>query len=106
MFNNCHLFTAKHLRFIFSAIFVLIVGLTVCLSNPALSQTQSQPAKPVIVEDIIPRLDPSTKIDNTEAVLPFGADLFAGTPPTTSVNPDQPVPAGYIYGSGDKLRIR
>lgn len=105
MLYNNDFSTAKRLRTIMSAIIMLTAGLTFCLSNPAQSQIQPPPAKPVVVEDIIPRVDVSQKTDNNDVILPFGADLFSGTPSTT-INPDQPVPAGYIYGSGDKLRIR
>lgn len=104
MLNYRYLLTAKHLRIALSAIVILAAGLTICLSSPA--QSQIPAVKAVVVEDIIPRQDAALKTDGNDAALPFGADLFTGATPTTTVNPEQPVPAGYIYGSGDKLRIR
>jgi polysaccharide biosynthesis/export protein len=42
----------------------------------------------------------------TEALKPFGYDLFAGTPTTFAPATDVPVPADYVVGPGDTLEVQ
>lgn len=42
----------------------------------------------------------------TEALKPFGYDLFAGTPSTFAPASDVPVPADYVVGPGDTLLVQ
>lgn len=71
------------------------------------AESQSPQISPAAVEQTVPRSAEVTKTTGADQVLPaFGADLFAGAPTTTTVNPNQPVPAGYRLGPGDKLRVR
>jgi protein involved in polysaccharide export with SLBB domain len=41
-----------------------------------------------------------------EALRPFGYDLFAGIPTTFAPATDVPVPADYVVGPGDQLRVQ
>lgn len=41
-----------------------------------------------------------------EALQPFGYDLFAGIPSTFAPATDVPVPADYVIGPGDQLRVQ
>lgn len=41
-----------------------------------------------------------------EALKPFGYDLFAGIPSTFAPATDVPVPADYVIGPGDQLRVQ
>lgn len=42
----------------------------------------------------------------TEALQPFGYDLFAGTPSTFAPVTDIPVPAEYVVGPGDTIEVQ
>lgn len=42
----------------------------------------------------------------TEALKPFGYDLFAGTPSTFAPATDVPVPAEYVIGPGDTIQVQ
>jgi len=48
---------------------------------------------------------PLEKVD-TEALEPFGYDLFAGVPSTFAPVSDVPVPAEYVVGPGDRLEVQ
>ncbi len=48
---------------------------------------------------------PLQKVD-TEALKPFGYDLFAGAPSTFAPVSDVPVPAQYVVGPGDRLEVQ
>ncbi len=41
-----------------------------------------------------------------EALKPFGYDLFAGIPTTFAPATDVPVPANYVIGPGDQIRVQ
>jgi polysaccharide export outer membrane protein len=51
------------------------------------------------------KLLPLQKLE-TEALKPFGYDLFAGTPSTFAPVTDIPVPAEYVVGPGDRLEVQ
>lgn len=81
------------------ALFAILISNTCYAQTSAVSQTN-------VVEDIIPR---TTAADNTDIfkTLPlFGADIFDGAQTSNVVNPQQPIPADYVFGPGDKLRVR
>ena len=46
------------------------------------------------------------KPTGTDALQPFGYDLFAGSPSTFAPATDVPVPAEYIIGPGDMLQVQ
>jgi polysaccharide biosynthesis/export protein len=48
---------------------------------------------------------PLQKLD-TEALKPFGYDLFAGTPSTFAPVTDVPVPTEYVVGPGDRIEVQ
>jgi len=48
---------------------------------------------------------PLAKLDS-EALKPFGYDLFAGVPSTFAPVTDVPVPAEYVVGPGDRLEVQ
>jgi polysaccharide export outer membrane protein len=51
------------------------------------------------------KLLPLQKLE-TEALKPFGYDLFAGVPSTFAPVTDAPVPAEYVMGPGDRLEVQ
>ncbi|HET7204449.1 MAG TPA: SLBB domain-containing protein [Steroidobacteraceae bacterium] len=51
------------------------------------------------------KLLPLQKLE-TEALKPFGYDLFAGSPSTFAPVTDVPVPAEYVVGPGDRLEVQ
>jgi len=55
--------------------------------------------------DLTVTLLPLTKLD-TEALKPFGYDLFAGSPTTFAPVIDVPVPAEYVVGPGDRFEVQ
>lgn len=46
------------------------------------------------------------KAIGTEALKPFGYDLFAGTPSTFAPATDVPVPSEYVVGPGDTIEVQ
>ncbi len=46
------------------------------------------------------------EITGEEALRPFGYDLFAGIPSTFAPATDVPVPAEYVVGPGDQVRVQ
>jgi polysaccharide export outer membrane protein len=55
--------------------------------------------------EIAVKLLPLQKLE-TEALKPFGYDLFAGTPTTFAPVTDVPVPAEYVVGPGDRIEVQ
>ncbi|HWJ06048.1 MAG TPA: SLBB domain-containing protein, partial [Steroidobacteraceae bacterium] len=55
--------------------------------------------------ELVLTLLPLKKLDS-EALQPFGYDLFAGTPSTFAPVSEVPVPAEYVVGPGDRLEVQ
>ncbi|MBY5990765.1 SLBB domain-containing protein [Ferrimonas balearica] len=76
-------------------------------SGPAFQQPDAPVVTPrqVAVEE--PQEEMKAEDEATQARLkPFGYDLFAGEPSTYAPVTDVPVPANYVLGPGDELRVQ
>lgn len=77
-----------------------LAGLTVEEATQRLVAEQS--LQDFIVRLVYLPLEPQ----GTEALKPFGYDLFAGMPSTFAPATDIPVPADYVVGPGDTLEVQ
>lgn len=103
MISAINSFKFKHMSLMALMAIVLLSTVLLCASSFA----QTEPTTPrSTVEDIIPRIE-SKPTDDVFKTLPlFGADVFSGAQISNVVNPQLPIPAGYIFGPGDKLRVK
>ncbi len=62
-------------------------------------------AMPVVVNPVSP-LNPALSANRTELLLPFGYELFSGSPTTFSPVTEIPVPIDYVIGPGDTVQVQ
>lgn len=80
---------------------------TIPLAGYKLEEARQRIAAEWALKDFVVNLTLLPAQANTEAGLkPFGYDLFAGTPSTFAPATDVPVPAEYVIGPGDTLRVQ
>jgi len=79
---------------------VPLAGLTVEQARQRLS------ADPTLVDFHVDMVRLPLKPISTDALKPFGYDLFAGSPSTFAPATDVPVPAEYVIGPGDVVEVQ
>jgi polysaccharide export outer membrane protein len=79
---------------------IALAGLTVDEATKRLS------AETTLVDFVVNVTRLPLKPTGTDALEPFGYDLFAGVPTTFAPATDVPVPAEYVVGPGDRIEVQ